>query len=131
MNVEVDFGAVNKLATRLATFVGLVDKVTMKEYDKKMGEKLLASVIRHASGRPGPNIVTGRYVSQFRLVNNRVVNDSLQTYRLEYGFSGTDSLGRQYHQPPLPHFRPALEEMREEYRRGIVPLLKSTWNSTA
>jgi hypothetical protein len=28
--------------------------------------------------------------------------------RLEFGFTGTDSLGRNYAQPPFPHVQPAL-----------------------
>lgn len=32
--------------------------------------------------------------------------------RLELGFSGTDSLGRRYNQPPYPFMRPALDSTR-------------------
>jgi hypothetical protein len=79
---------------------------------------LLSSAKRHASGRPGPNVVTGAYVANMRvmLVMGReyrqamVANSSPQARRLEYGFYGTDSLGRVYHQGPFPHMRPALLE---------------------
>lgn len=30
--------------------------------------------------------------------------------RLEFGFDGKDKLGREYHQPPRPYLRPALDE---------------------
>jgi hypothetical protein len=31
-----------------------------------------------------------------------------QGARLEFGFTGVDSLGRHYTQPPFPHVQPAL-----------------------
>jgi hypothetical protein len=34
--------------------------------------------------------------------------------RLEFGFNDTDSLGREYHQPAQPHWRPAFDEKRGE-----------------
>lgn len=34
--------------------------------------------------------------------------------RLEFGFNDTDSLGREYHQPAKPHWRPAFDEKRKE-----------------
>jgi hypothetical protein len=37
--------------------------------------------------------------------------------RLELGFSGTDSLGRTYHQLPRPAFRPALEMQKSTIRQ--------------
>ena len=37
-----------------------------------------------------------------------------QSMRLEFGFNDTDSLGREYHQPPKPHWRPAFDEKRGE-----------------
>jgi hypothetical protein len=35
--------------------------------------------------------------------------------RLEYGFLGTDALGRYYHQPPQPYFRPPLDTQMPKY----------------
>jgi phage gpG-like protein len=37
--------------------------------------------------------------------------------RLEYGFMGKDKLGRTYHQPPHPYFRPPLENNWQNYQR--------------
>lgn len=130
MNVNVDFSQVGKFAGHIGSFVGAIPGA-IDIYNQQATERLLALVRQHASGRPGPNVVTGRYLSMFMIINGRVVNLSPQTRRLEYGFSGTDALGRVYHQPPFPHFRPALEEMRSEYRRGMVPLIRQTWNNTA
>lgn len=79
-------------------------------------EQMLASIRKHASGRPGPNIITGDYVASWRIekmgVGARLVSTSApQANRLEYGFSGMDSLGRMYHQPPFPHVLPAVTEV--------------------
>jgi hypothetical protein len=40
--------------------------------------------------------------------------------RIELGFSGPDSLGRVYHQPPRPYVRPAYEEMLPRIRPFFV-----------
>jgi hypothetical protein len=130
VKIDADFGAVGRLAHHMGSFVGAFPGA-MEAYNEAATERLLQLVIKYASGRPGPNVVTGRYISNFMIVDGRVVNHSPQTHRLEYGYSGTDSLGRTYHQPPFPHFRPALQEMRQEYRRGIVPVIKRTWNTTS
>lgn len=71
----------------------------------------------NASGRPGPNAPTGNYR---RSINRRVTRtpsgstgevgtNMPQGRRLEFGFTGEDSLGRTYNQPPYPHFGPALD----------------------
>ena len=40
--------------------------------------------------------------------------------RIELGFTGTDSLGRQYAQPPFPYLRPGLEKSAGELRELYV-----------
>jgi hypothetical protein len=78
-----------------------------------------------APGEP-PKKVTGQLQ---RTVTSRVTKDkdgnvvglvgSNVPYepRLELGFSGTDSLGRTYHQLPRPAFRPALEMQKSRIRQ--------------
>lgn len=86
------------------------------------GMLLLAEVRSRASkprsGPPGPRLQTGDYV---RSMNVRFGRDGLsatvstnrpQARRLEYGFQGTDSRGRVFHQPPYPHFGPARDIVR-------------------
>lgn len=83
------------------------------------GQLLTTRVQAHASGRPGPNIVTGDYR---RSINMEVMSSEATTIvavgtnepqgrRLEFGFHGRDSLGRFYDQPPYPHFGPAVDEI--------------------
>ena len=49
--------------------------------------------------------------------------------RVEYGFAGTDRLGRTYHQPAQPYVRPALDEnvgaMRREFAAALGDLLRA------
>lgn len=51
-----------------------------------------------------------------------ISSDAPQAHRLEYGFSGVDSLGRSYHQAPRPHFRPALVKFEGRYRQSVEAL---------
>ncbi len=92
--------------------------------------ELQAAVQRNASGRPGPNVITGHYR---RSINRRtekrvdgsvgqVGTDAPQARRLEFGFSGTDSLGRVYDQPPFPHFGPALDEVGPKFEAAIAAI---------
>lgn len=47
--------------------------------------------------------------------------------RVEFGFAGTDKLGRTYHQPAKPYLRPALDEnvgaMKREFAAALKDLL--------
>lgn len=91
------------------------------------GAKYLTAVKAAASGRPGPRAVTGDYR---RSINMELVRTPLgsgavigtsapQGRRLEYGFVGTDSLGRHYNQPPFPHFAPPLPKIVQELAMAL------------
>jgi hypothetical protein len=75
-----------------------------------------ARIKGNASGRPGPNVITGAYRNSWRTETRHLPYGAQCTIgtdlpygrRLEFGFTGTDSLGRSYHQPPFPHVQPAL-----------------------
>lgn len=111
----------------LATAVsGAVHQIT-----KTWTAELQAEVQRNASGRPGPNAPTGDYR---RSINRRtakrltgsvgqVGTDKPQANRLEHGFTGTDSLGRSYDQPPFPHFGPALDTVGPMYEAAILAVM--------
>ena len=87
------------------------------------GELLRQRVRQHASGRPGPNVITGEYRNSIQVsyssrgggVSAAVFSPLPFSRRLEYGFVGTDAAGRTFNQPPYPHFRPAMRELREEF----------------
>ena len=82
-----------------------------------------ARIRGNASGRPGPNVITGAYRASWRTETRRLPygalctlgTDAPQGRRLEFGFVGTDSLGRHYAQPPFAHVQPALP-----YIEGIL-----------
>lgn len=73
----------------------------------------------NASGRPGPRVITGNYrrswTSRFAGGVGIVGTNAPQARRLEYGFTGADSLGRVYNQPPFPHVGPAVEVQQPLY----------------
>ncbi|MEV4451269.1 HK97 gp10 family phage protein [Streptomyces mirabilis] len=79
---------------------------------------------RHASGRPGPNVITGAYRASWDVkmtvaggrVTAVVFTEAPQARRLEYGFVGVDRSGRQYRQPPFPHIEPAYRETELEIK---------------
>lgn len=81
------------------------------------GALLLMRLIRNASGHPGPQIVSGDYIDSFHVdyvgsnqwqARLRAYNTQPYSDRLEFGFTGVDSKGRYYDQPPFPHFGPAI-----------------------
>lgn len=88
-----------------------------------MAADLVEAVQMHASGRPGPNVVTGTYRGSIRIVGALVEGDGNTAavlvgtdhpawHRLEFGFVGVDSLGRHYHQSPFPHWRPGIQDLK-------------------
>ncbi|MFD3516337.1 HK97 gp10 family phage protein [Streptomyces sp. NPDC058657] len=91
----------------------------------------------NASGRPGPNVITGRYRSSWQLTGHRIPYGAVCTIgtrqpqgrRLEFGFwDMTDSLGRHFFQPPYPHVQPALPsigmELQEQMRLAAAEVFE-------
>ncbi|MFE1515764.1 HK97 gp10 family phage protein [[Kitasatospora] papulosa] len=82
----------------------------------------------NATGRPGPNVITGKYRSSWQTVGRgipygavcTVGTDAPQGRRLEFGFYNmTDSLGRHFYQPPFPHVAPAIPRMQNLLKDGM------------
>lgn len=84
---------------------------------------LRTRIQKNASGRPGPNVITGAYRASWDVkvtvsggrVTAVVFTEAPQARRLEYGFVGVDALGRQYRQPPYPHIEPAFRQTEPGY----------------
>jgi len=97
----------------------------VRRVNREFAPILLQTLVEKASGRPGPDVVTGAYIAAFSVkVDDRgysvvATNNSPQAHRLEYGFVGVDALGRNYAQPPFPHFRPAIEEIAPRYQKAM------------
>lgn len=80
----------------------------------------------HASGRPGPRVITGNYRRSWTTRHfghsSMVGSNAPQARRLEYGFYGPDRLGRVYNQPPFPHVGPAVDETISGYQRDLLSI---------
>jgi hypothetical protein len=104
--------------------VMMAEAVEITRVDTGLVEQL---VKQNASGRPGPNIITGKYRAtihslfyvQGLVAIGVVTSDAAQAERLENGFIGTDALGRMYHQPAFPHFQPAADVIGPLYYASL------------
>lgn len=77
-----------------------------------------AKVLETAAKENAP-VLTGNlrrsiHTEQLTATSAAVGTDVVYARRIEYGFSGPDSLGRVYHQPPQPYMRPAVDEHGDE-----------------
>ncbi|MFF0009586.1 HK97 gp10 family phage protein [Streptomyces tibetensis] len=101
--------------------------------------RLARAMIRmNASGRPGPNIITGAYWDSWQVEpfpvpdgGGAVVGTTKpQGRRLEFGFYDmTDSIGRHFFQPPFPHVEPAVNELSAEYEQAFRDALDRIFGS--
>jgi hypothetical protein len=91
---------------------------------QQQGRLLRALIMERASGRPGPNVITGDYRSSWKPEPFGVPDGGgvdigthePQGRRLEYGFYDmTDSIGRHYFQPPFPHVGPSVNELEDDW----------------
>lgn len=71
---------------------------------------------------------TGGYYRSVRVVGDGVQTDRPDGLRHEFGFIGEDSLGRAYDISPRPHWRPAIDRMRQNYPKAIVKEIKTLVN---
>lgn len=100
---------------------------------KVYAQLLQTSVMAHASGRPGPNAPTGDYKRSITVeyegsgaeYKATVGTNKPQGRRLEYGFVGRDSLGRNYNQPPYPHWLPAVTGIEPQFKTAIEAILRT------
>lgn len=97
------------------------------------GQLLNTSIKAHASGRPGPNAPTGDYRRSWahkitrdgETITSTNGTNKPQGRRLEFGFTGTDSLGRTYDQPPYPHVGPAFDEVAPQFIEAAKKIQRS------
>lgn len=83
----------------------------------------------NASGRPGPNVVTGalrRGITHDPITpwgvrgwTTKLGPTVIYSRRIELGFRGTDSLGRRFDAPGYPYFEPAIDR--------LAPSMPSLW----
>lgn len=127
----------SELGPRLEQAAGRVGPETNRTVQQKA--RLARALIReNASGRPGPNIITGQYVASWRIEPFGVPDGggavigthAPQGRRLEYGFYDmTDSLGRHFFQVPRPHVDPAVSELSGELEQAFTDALDRIFGS--
>lgn len=105
----IKFTVVDKASTSLMQSASKAQAITSQSV-KMFGLVLWSSVQSHASGRPGPNVITGNYRNSIEL---DVTDDTAEVYTdeeygddLEYGHNGV---------PAYPHFRPASIETEPKF----------------
>lgn len=99
---------------------------------QEYGTKFQQLVQQNASGRPGPNVITGIYRGSIQVMERSqyevaVGTNAPQAMRLEYGFSGTDALGRVYNQPAFPHWTPAKDIIAPQYVEAMRQAVRTWW----
>jgi hypothetical protein len=111
------------------------DGETIERRMRHVGAVGVARIRANASGRPGPNVITGQYRASWRAESHGIPygaectigTNAPQGRRLEFGFVGPDALGRIYNQPPFPHVQPALsfieDTLREQMRDAVGEIL--------
>ena len=111
--------ALDRVATRTQVETRAAIAEMAAELEKKAKE--------NASGRPGPNVVTGtlrRSIKHDPITpwglggwQTKVGPTVIYGRRVELGFHGADSIGRRYNAPGYPYFEPAF---RSVDFRGIL-----------
>lgn len=93
------------------------------------------SIVRgNARGRPGPRAPHGDFnrsiVGETEVdgdtVWGQIGTNAAQGPRLEFGFTGTDVLGRVYDQPPYPYLKPSETEVENIVRNQIEEQIRET-----
>lgn len=110
-----------QFADRLDTAADRVGPETNRTVQQQ-GRLLRALIMERASGRPGPNVISGDYRGSWQPEPFAVPDGGGVTVgtrepqgrRLEYGYMNMyDSLGRFFRQPPFPHVEPSVNELEE------------------
>lgn len=102
---------------------------TTRTYTKR----LVSSIQRHASGSPGPEVITGDYRRSWHAIfeyagsvlEAYATTDADQALRLEHGFHGVDSIGRNISQEPRPHVLPAVNEIEPQYEAALIAVVNA------
>lgn len=117
----------DRIAVEISGSFGNTEQAVQKAVHQG-GLLIETSIKAHASGRPGPNAITGHYRGSWTTVTikdgtgyiARVGTNAPQARRLEYGYRGPDILGRTFNQPPYPHMKPGVQAVEEK----VVDLIR-------
>lgn len=96
------------------------DLATMAERNQEIALKLVANEYKNDVQKGAPyDTGTLRRSIHVEMINSSsalVGTDLKYAKRQEYGFVDKDKLGRVYHQPAHPYFRPPLQNNWQKYR---------------
>ncbi|MET7713662.1 hypothetical protein [Streptomyces sp. NPDC005407] len=103
---------------------------TIERRIRHAGQVGRAMIQANASGRPGPNIINSEvpnYHDSWKAPTRGIPygaectigTDKPQACRLEFGFTGVDSIGRYYDQPPFAHVGPAIPAIELVLRQSM------------
>lgn len=131
--IEIEVHGLAAMSHKFTSLRNLIPGWARRQ-EQRTAEELRQAVIANASGRPGPNVVTGGYVDQINIEqidgHPAVVSRDPRTQRLEYGFVGVDARGVTVNAPPYPHWRPAIDEIRTrlqpEWRKDLKRFIGAT-----
>jgi hypothetical protein len=122
MNIEVKVTGLDRLLARWQYIARTGLRKEMRALAEGFAPLLLEAV------RSNAPVQTGGYRSRLTATvqgySLAVTSPDPFAARLEYGFIGTDSLGRHYAQPPHPHFRPAADTVGPQYIRALMAIVK-------
>lgn len=141
---SIDFTQVQLTQKQFDKFQKIMSK-GVTDITNQYASALRDQVIANAQGAPGPQVITGDYIASIQIQTSGsstfgtglgygeaiVVSDAPQANRLEYGYVGIDSLGRQYNQPPFPHWQPALDMVEPQYIQALNDAVPSWWADAA
>lgn len=118
IEVEISPGLQAKLSAIAAAFGGDAGNVALMA-----GAQIVVN-----SAREKAPVLTGTLRRSIRAeaVTGGVVVGTELPYarRIEFGFNGTDSRGRTYHQAPRPYPRPALDENKARVMAAVAEAAK-------
>lgn len=126
VSIGIDTDELDDLIARLQGFPKDFQK-SGEIVDAMMAEDLLRSIREYAPKRTGAYAASWskQYMGWWR-ISTKAPN----ARRLEYGFFGVDSLGRNYKQPAQPHVKVAVEDISDRYTAAYRKLIKETWRSS-
>lgn len=130
----------NAAIIKLARLQGKVDDAMLKGV-RRGCLRGVGIVQGNMAGRPGPRRRSGDLIRSIESdavrigpneVHGQIGTNAPQARRLEYGFTGYDSLDRYYDQPPYPFLRPSVPAVTAvlEHEVGIrVKKVVDKWQS--
>jgi hypothetical protein len=123
--VEVDIETFRKAITGRLYAVAEATPIGIE----RAADRLVDAIHSHMGGRPGPYTRTGNLFESVRVgtltdTEASVITDLVYSRRIELGFYGADSIGREYAQPPYSYFFPGVEDMMAG---GFLETMKQAW----